>query len=103
MKFGINRCIIWAVKRECGENFPSYIDGLFRVPYNGNQNTCSRIACDERRYLAMTEHEKELIHFIRNSSNPEKSLEIAIEVIIAYLQQLESSPKPSPDSLQESA
>lgn len=23
-----------AVKRECGENFPSYIDGLFRVPYN---------------------------------------------------------------------
>lgn len=51
----------------------------------------------------MTKHEKELIQFIRNSSNPEKSLEIAIEVILAYLQQLESSPKPSPGSLRESA
>jgi hypothetical protein len=51
----------------------------------------------------MTEHEKELIHFIRNSSDPEKSLEIAIQVILAYLQQLESSPEPSPDSFQEPA
>lgn len=51
----------------------------------------------------MTDHEKEMIQFIRNSSNPERALEIAIEVIIAYLQQRESSPKPAPDSLQESA
>lgn len=51
----------------------------------------------------MTEHEKELIHFIRNSSNPEKSLEIAIAVILEYLKLQESSPKPSPDSLQEPA
>lgn len=51
----------------------------------------------------MTDREKEMIQFIRNSSDPEKALEIAIAVIIEYLQQLESSPKPSPDSLQESA
>lgn len=51
----------------------------------------------------MTEHEKELIQFIRNSSNPEKALEIAIAVITEYLKQQESSPRPSPDSLQEPA
>lgn len=51
----------------------------------------------------MTDHEKELIHFIRNASDPERALETAISVILEYLQQLESSPKPSPDSLQESA
>lgn len=51
----------------------------------------------------MTETEKEMIYFIRNSSNPEKALEIAISVIIEYLQQHESSQTPSPDSLQESA
>lgn len=51
----------------------------------------------------MTEHEKEMIQFIRNSSDPGRALEIAIAVIHAFLQQLESSPKPSPDSLQESA
>lgn len=51
----------------------------------------------------MTEHEKELIHFIHNSSNPEKALEIAIAVITEYLRLLESSPEPSPDSSQEPA
>lgn len=51
----------------------------------------------------MTEYEKELIQFIRSSSNPEKSLEIAIAVILEYLKQQEPSPKPSPDSLQEPA
>lgn len=51
----------------------------------------------------MTDHEKELISFIRSSSNPEKALEIAIAVILEYLQLLESSPKPSPDSVQEPA
>ena len=52
----------------------------------------------------MTDHEKELIHFIRSSSDPERALEIAIAVISEYLlQQQEPSPKPSPDSLQEPA
>lgn len=51
----------------------------------------------------MTDHEKELIQFIRSSSHPEKALEIAIAVIQGFLQHLESSPEPSPDSLQESA
>lgn len=51
----------------------------------------------------MTEHEKELIHFIHNSSHPEKALEIAIAVITEYLRLLESSPEPSPDSSQEPA
>lgn len=51
----------------------------------------------------MTDHEKELIHFIRSSSDPERALEIAIAVITEYLKQQESSPKPSPDSLREPA
>lgn len=51
----------------------------------------------------MTDHEKELIHIIRNSSDPERALEIAAAVIIEYLKQQESSPRPSPDSLQELA
>lgn len=51
----------------------------------------------------MTDHEKEMIQFIRNSSNPEKALEIAIAVITEYLQQLESSQEPLPDSVQEPA
>ena len=51
----------------------------------------------------MTDHEKELIHIIRNASDPERALEIAIAVITEFLQQLESSPKPAPDSLQEHA
>lgn len=51
----------------------------------------------------MTDHEKELIHIIRNASDPEKALQTAINIILGFLQQPESSPKPSPDSLQESA
>jgi hypothetical protein len=51
----------------------------------------------------MTEHEKELIHIIRNSSDPEGALKTAVSIILGFLQQPESSPKPSPDSLQESA
>ena len=51
----------------------------------------------------MTDHEKELIHFIRSSSDPERALETAVSIILEFLQQLESSPKPAPDSLQESA
>ena len=51
----------------------------------------------------MTEHEKELIHIIRNSSDPERALQTAVSIILGFLQQPESSPKPSPDSLQESA
>jgi hypothetical protein len=51
----------------------------------------------------MTDHEKEMIQFIRSSSDPERALEIAIAVIVEYLRQLESSPTPLPDSAQESA
>lgn len=51
----------------------------------------------------MTDHEKEMIHFIRSSSDPERALEIAIAVIVEYLRQHESSPTPLPDSAQESA
>ena len=51
----------------------------------------------------MTDHEKEMIHFIRSSSDPERALEIAIAVIAEYLRQLESSPAPLPDSVQEPA
>jgi hypothetical protein len=51
----------------------------------------------------MTEHEKELIHIIRNSSDPEKALQTAVSIILDFLQQLESSPKPTPGSRQESA
>jgi hypothetical protein len=51
----------------------------------------------------MTDHEKELLQFIRSSSDPAKALEIAIKVIVEFLRQLESSPEPSPDSAQEPA
>lgn len=83
------------------ENTILGIDGTPKAFYNWCQNT--RSVHRRKGFSAMTETEKEMIHFIRNSSNPEKALEIAIAVIIEYLQQLESSPKPSPDSLQESA
>lgn len=51
----------------------------------------------------MTDHEKELIHIIRNASDPEGALKTAINIILGFLQQPESSPRPAPDSLQESA
>ena len=51
----------------------------------------------------MTDYEKEMLHFIRNSSDPVRALEIAIAVICECLQQLESSPEPSHDSFQEPA
>ena len=51
----------------------------------------------------MTDHEKELIHIIRNASDPERALETAVSIILGFLQQRESSPNPSPDSLQASA
>lgn len=51
----------------------------------------------------MTDHEKELIHIIRNASDPERALKTAVNIILGFLQQPESSPKPAPDSLQESA
>lgn len=51
----------------------------------------------------MTDHEKELIHIIRNASDPERALETAVSIILEFLQQLESSPKPAPDSLREPA
>lgn len=51
----------------------------------------------------MTDHEKELIHIIRNASDPERALETAVSIILDFLKQQESSPKPSPDSLREPA
>lgn len=51
----------------------------------------------------MTDHEKEMIQFIRNSSDPARALEIAIKVIVEFLRQLESPPTTSDDSVQESA
>lgn len=51
----------------------------------------------------MSENETLLIEMIRNHSDPEEALTIAIEVIISYLNRLESSEStPFADS-QESA
>lgn len=36
----------------------------------------------------MTENEKELIRIVRESSNPEKAVMIAIEIIARYIQGL---------------
>ena len=43
----------------------------------------------------MTEHELELLYIIRTHENPEKALEIAIQTIIGFLEQSESSQEPS--------
>ena len=39
----------------------------------------------------MTENEIELIHMINSHNNPEKALEIAIGIILEFLEQDESS------------
>ena len=39
----------------------------------------------------MTNNERELINIIRNHDNPEKAIEIAIQTILAFLEQDESS------------
>lgn len=48
----------------------------------------------------MTQNEKNLIHIIRESDNPE-AIRIATEIIISYLKQLESSKAPSPVDREE--
>lgn len=42
----------------------------------------------------MTDHEQELLYIIRNHDNPEKALEIALEIIISFLEQSEPSQEP---------
>ena len=49
----------------------------------------------------MTENEKELMHIISQTDNPEKSIKIAIGLILDFLKQHESSPAPSSACLQE--
>jgi hypothetical protein len=43
----------------------------------------------------MTEHEKELLYIIQNHDDPEVALEIAMQTIIEFLEQLEPSQEPS--------
>ena len=38
----------------------------------------------------MTTNEIELLNIIRESDNPEQAIEIAIDIILSYLKQLES-------------
>ena len=44
----------------------------------------------------MTENEIKLIDIIREQENPAQSLMVAINVIVSYLMQHESYPKPLP-------
>ena len=51
----------------------------------------------------MTNNEKELLNIIRQHSNPEQALEIAINTILDFLKQHESYQEPSVVCSQESA
>ena len=51
----------------------------------------------------MTENEKELIKIIRENDNSEQALTTAVEIILSFLTQHESSPIPSVASLQVQA
>lgn len=42
----------------------------------------------------MTDHEKELLYIIRTHDDPEQALEIAIQTISSYLEQLEPYQEP---------
>lgn len=42
----------------------------------------------------MTENEIELINIVREQDNPVQAIMIAIKIIVSYLMQRESSPKP---------
>ena len=44
----------------------------------------------------MTENEKELLELIRNSDAPEKAFEIALKIILEFLEQDESSQSQQP-------
>ena len=39
----------------------------------------------------MTENEYELLNIIRNHNNPEQALDVALQIILAFLEQDESS------------
>ena len=49
----------------------------------------------------MTENEKELISIIRENDKPVEVLMTATLIVLGYLKQLGSSPKPSSAGLQE--
>ena len=51
----------------------------------------------------MTDNEKELIDMIRHSDNPEESICVAVEIILAFLKQHESSQEQSSVVLREPA
>ena len=51
----------------------------------------------------MSENELELLHMIRDHPDPEKALEVAIQVILKFLEQDESSQEPPSACFQESA
>ena len=51
----------------------------------------------------MTEKEKELIQIIRSSEDPEQALITAVEIIVKFLQQGESSQERNLDGLREPA
>lgn len=42
----------------------------------------------------MTDNERELLHIIHHHDNPEQALEIALKIIIEFLEQDESSQEP---------
>ena len=54
-------------------------------------NICSYDALRMKGEISMTANEKELIKLIRENDNPEKALVTAVEVILTYLKQRESS------------
>lgn len=51
----------------------------------------------------MTENEKELLETVRNHDNPEQAMEIALDIILKFLMQLESSRSQSSACLREPA
>ena len=51
----------------------------------------------------MTENENELLSIIRNHNNPEQAIDIAVQIILAFLEQDESSQERPPACLWESA
>lgn len=49
----------------------------------------------------MSDVERELINVIRENDNPERALEIAVSIILGFLEQCESSQEPAPACLAE--
>ncbi len=49
----------------------------------------------------MTENEIELINIVREHDNPVRAMMVAIKIIISYLMQHESSPRPYSADLRE--